>query len=427
MNKKAYFATAKELAEYGSDNIPKELLSGEHLIYSSPATLAYNSPGAQGFGVKRAALVIPESVMLLVSPASCGRNTTILADEGGYSDRMFFLQMSDNDIVTGRHLSDIPQAVKEIYEVCEKKPKVVVICITCVDALLGTDLERVCRKAEEYSGVHVVPSYMYALTREGKNPPMIAIREAIYSLLKPLPKRLDSVNLLGYFSPLAPDCELIDLLAQIGITHTNQVSQCQTLEEYYRMGAANFNLILNPEARKAAFGLEERLHIPYAELTRLYELDRIKKQYGLFAAALGTKFDDDMYYQEAKEATERLYAACWDKTFAIGEVLNANPIEMALALTKLHLKVKSIFASVSSEDYPFIKELATANPDIKIYSTLSPSMMNWSRDDTVDISIGLDAAYYFPDSINVAWNSEVQPFGYRGLVRFVEAVEEELS
>ena len=50
---KAYFITTKELAEAGRDNIPDELISSKHLIYSSPATLAYNSPGAQGFGVKR--------------------------------------------------------------------------------------------------------------------------------------------------------------------------------------------------------------------------------------------------------------------------------------------------------------------------------------------------------------------------------------
>ena len=163
MARDTYFTTIGALAEAGS--IPTELVSNEHLVYSSPATLMYNSPGAQGFGVKRAGVVIPESVMLVVAPACCGRNTTILADEGGYSERMFFLQMSENDLVTGRHLSDIPQAIEEIYEVCEVKPKVVVICITCVDALLGTDLERVCRKAEERTGIHVVPTYMYALMR----------------------------------------------------------------------------------------------------------------------------------------------------------------------------------------------------------------------------------------------------------------------
>ena len=42
--------TAGELAVSGRDNIPSELLSGAGLVYSSPATLAYNSPGAEGYG-----------------------------------------------------------------------------------------------------------------------------------------------------------------------------------------------------------------------------------------------------------------------------------------------------------------------------------------------------------------------------------------
>lgn len=44
---KAFYITAAELAQRGKDNIPDELLSAKHLIYSSPATLAFNSPGAQ--------------------------------------------------------------------------------------------------------------------------------------------------------------------------------------------------------------------------------------------------------------------------------------------------------------------------------------------------------------------------------------------
>lgn len=79
---KAFYITAAELAQKGKDNIPDELLSAKHLIYSSPATLAFNSPGAQGFGVKRAGLAVPNSVMLLVAPgllwtkhhyAQCGK------------------------------------------------------------------------------------------------------------------------------------------------------------------------------------------------------------------------------------------------------------------------------------------------------------------------------------------------------------------
>ena len=54
MAKEAYYCTVKELNKLGRDAIPAQLRSNTHLIYSSPATLAFNSPGAEGFGVKRA-------------------------------------------------------------------------------------------------------------------------------------------------------------------------------------------------------------------------------------------------------------------------------------------------------------------------------------------------------------------------------------
>lgn len=51
MKQEAYFCTVKELNELGKEQIPDQLISHTHLIYSSPATLAFNSPGAEGFGV----------------------------------------------------------------------------------------------------------------------------------------------------------------------------------------------------------------------------------------------------------------------------------------------------------------------------------------------------------------------------------------
>ena len=77
--RKPYAITVQDLVERGRDDIPAELITSTHLIYNSPAALAFNSPGAQGFGVKRAGLSIPGSVMLLVGPGCCGRNTTILS------------------------------------------------------------------------------------------------------------------------------------------------------------------------------------------------------------------------------------------------------------------------------------------------------------------------------------------------------------
>ena len=269
MMQDAFFCTVGELAAMGRENIPPQFISGAHLIYSSPATLAFNSPGAEGFGVKRAGLAIPDSIMLIVAPGCCGRNTSLISSMREYDQRFFYLMMDETDIVTGRHLKKIPKAVKEICDSLEKKPSVVMICITCVDALLGTDMERVCRKAEEAAGLPVRPCYMYALTREGRKPPMVHVRQSLYSLLEPRKKKGNVVNLLGFFSPLVDDCELYDLLHQAGVKTIHEISACRDYEEYQTMSEANFNLVLHPEARFAAEDFHDRLKIPFIELTRL--------------------------------------------------------------------------------------------------------------------------------------------------------------
>ena len=263
MKKEAYFATAEELARGGLETIPPQMISGKHLIYSSPATLAFNSPGAEGFGVKRAGLAVPDSIMLIVAPGCCGRNTSLISSMPEYNDRFFYLMMDETDIVTGRHLKKIPKAVKEICDCCEKKPSVVMICITCVDALLGTDMERVCRKAEEKVDIPVRPCYMYALTREGRKPPMVHVRQSLYSLLEPQKKKGNVVNLLGFFSPLVDDCEMYELLQQAGVKTIHEISRCKDYEEYQTMSQANFNLVLHPEARFAAEDFHDRLKIPF--------------------------------------------------------------------------------------------------------------------------------------------------------------------
>lgn len=423
--KTAYFITAAELAARGPEDIPAELLSSEHLIYSSPAALSFNSPGAQGFGVKRAGLAIPGSVMLLVAPGCCGRNTTILSRLGGYSERFFYLLMDDTDIITGRHLKKIPDAVREVVEVMEKPPTVVMICITCVDALLGTDMERVCRKASESAGLPVLPCYMYALTREGREPPMNAVRKSIYSLLEKTDRDPSVVNLLGEFAPLTDDSEIYEILTSGGVRRINEISRLDTYGEYLDMAKANFNIVINPECRLAAEDLSKRTGIPYVELRKLHHTDRIHRQYELFAASVGIPLDDLAYRKAAEREVEQFGERFPKTVFSIGETLNGEPFEIALSLLRYGHKVSEVFATATAENFIYIRKIAELSPETRIYTNLSPSMMYYDcSGTTADVTIGADAAYYQPDAPNVPWNQEIQPFGYAAVIHLFHQLYE---
>ena len=362
--------------------------------------------------------------MLLVSPGCCGRNTTGLGNVSAYKGRMFYLQMEETDLVTGRHLKKIPKAVEEIVDTCKKKPSVVMICITCVDALLGTDMERVCHKAEEIVGIPVRPCYMYALTREGRKPPMVHVRQSLYSLLEPKKKRGTSVNLMGYFAPLLEDCELYELLKSIGVKQIRELSRCRDYREYLDMAEANFNLVLNAEARPAAMDLEKRLGIPFIELRRLFQIDKISSQYAALGAALGVKFEDESYRKDAQAAVEHFKKAHPDAAFAVGEFMNGDAFEMALALVKYGFRVKSVYGTPREENWSFLSMLSELSPETKVYSNLDPSMTFYRPEEKIDFVIGKDAAYYHKNVPSVLWQTDIQPFGFAGVRLLFEKLSE---
>ena len=412
MAKEAYYCTVKELNKLGRDAIPAQLRSNTHLIYSSPATLAFNSPGAEGFGVKRAGLAVPDSIMLIVAPGCCGRNTSLISSMREYDNRFFYLMMDETDIVTGRHLKKIPKAVEEI-------------CNCCVDALLGTDMERVCRKAEERAGLPVRPCYMYALTREGRKPPMVHVRQSLYSLLEPKKKKGNVVNLLGFFSPLIDECELYDLLHSAGVKTIHEISRCKDYEEYQTMSEANFNLVLHPEARFAAEDFHNRLQIPFIELRRLYQTDKIASQYQAFGKVLGVTFSDEVYREKAEETVAKFKEKRPDASFAIGECMNGDPFEMALAMIKYGFKVPEIYGTLTAENFIYLNQLSQLSPETKVFSNMEPTMLYYDPEKSgVNMTIGKDAGYYHPDQPNVIWNQDRQPYGYAGVTRLFETLLE---
>lgn len=453
--------TISELSKKGFKNIPDEYISSKHLIYNSPATLAFNSPGAEGFGVKRAGLSIPGSIMLIVSPGCCGRNTSDITRIKGYEDRFFYLEIDNTDLVTGRHLKKIPDAVKEIVDFCDEKPGLVMICITCVDALLGTDMDRVAKKAEEKVNIPVRPCYMYALTREGRKPPMVQVRQSLYSLLPKQKKKSSSVNILGFFSPIDKTSDLFSLLNGIGVKKIRQISTCENIREFYKMGEANFNLVLNPEAIEASNDLYERLNIPSISIQRFYDPERIEKQYIALLRALGISYEETnlskfKFYkndfvsdekeslnpalgkEEVLHSIERLKEAFKNIVFSIGEVINANPFELALTLVRFGFKVKEIFANPDESYFFYIDRIAELSPDTMVYSNMEPTMLYYDIDDEEKdsalahkgifyVTLGKDASFYHPSWYHVNWNSDEQPFGFDGARKLFDKIYETLN
>ena len=446
----AKYYTAEQLAGRIVDNssgwIPEDFRSGHSLVYSSPATLAFNSPGAEGFGVKRAALSVPESIELIVSPRCCGHMSTDLPGGRDVNERLFFMELSEIDLVTGRYLKKIPAEVEKAIlariDAGFTKPKAVLLVFTCVDALLGTDMDVMASACEKKTGVRVVSAPMFALTREGMNPPMVQVRRSIFSLLEKRKRNPHAVNVLGSFGGLDSEsmAELYKILATAGIATIRTVADCSSYEEFQKMAEANFNIVIDQEARAAADDMEKRLGIGYIELQRFYGKDRITSQYKAFLKAIGVEdagvfsdaeglishadcaalaSNDDSNTRVSFENPENLNSenASVDfsgKTFAIGECANAMPVELALALLEYGGKVSEVFCTLSQRDAWYILQISQRSPKTRFYFNQHPSMIGFKPDSDVDICIGRDACWYYKDEPvrKITANRDRQPFGF---------------
>ena len=251
---------------------------------------------------------------------------------------------------------------------------------------------------------------------------MVHVRQSLYSVLEKREKDPRAVNILGFFAPLSGDCELYGLLGQMGVRKIREIGTCPDMDSFLEMGEANFSLVLNPEARPAAGDLQKRLGMPFIELARLYQADQIHRQYQALARALGVHLDDEPWYAKAREAMKGFRARYPDTVFALGEAMNANPFELALALTRYGFRVAEIFAAPAPEHYVYLNQLAALSPDTRVYSNLDPSMLFYRPDPSVTMTIGKDAAWYYPDLPGVAWNSDIQPFGHSGVRSLFEAL-----
>lgn len=244
---------------------------------------------------------------------------------------------------------------------------------------------------------------------------MVHVRQSLYSLLEPKKKRSTSVNLLGYFAPVQEDCELYDLLKGIGVRQIREISRCRDYADYLDMAEANFNLVLNAEARPAAIDLEKRLGIPFIELRRLFQIDKIASQYAALGAALGVSFEDEEARGLAERSVEKFKEMYPDASFAVGEFLNADAFELALALVKYGFHVRAVYGTPNADNWSFLVMLAKVSPETRIYSNLDPSMLGYQPEEPVDFVIGKDAAYYHTATPAVLWQTDRQPFGYAGV------------
>lgn len=402
---------------------------------ASCSTLHYCSPAHGGWGVVRAGLLLPESYLLFACPAACGRHGAIAAIEQGYKHRVGYLCLTENEIVLGGYEEEIRKGMKTIAETI--KPKALILCVSCIDDLLGTDHERTLKDFEAQYGIPAGLARMNPITLDDALPPALRIQQTIYGFLKPAAKEKNGIGpvvLLGAFVPPSEDSELAGLVKRCGFPGIAHPSFCPDFEAFQSLSMSSAALVIRPEGKAAARLLEESHRIPVLEAVVAHSRERILSNYRRIAEFLcgvsGHPLPDlDSLFGEVSETLrmkgERLADEMDGADFAIDATATASPFDLALALTEYGFQVKELYVEKAApHDKESLNRLAVLGPELKVVNPAhSRRAGGQPAESTCDIAIGFTAAYASAAEVLVPLSFDENRYGFEGAIEVIESID----
>jgi nitrogenase molybdenum-cofactor synthesis protein NifE len=369
-----------------------------------PESLHFCPASAGGWGIIRVGLLVPESGLLFVAPAGCGRHGAIAGIQCGFKKHLSFLYVSEMDIVTGLHMEKVAEAVAEILESVDPGLKALHICATCIDTLLVSDYESLAVELEAKHGIPVRICHMNPITMDGKTPPPLTVQQSVYDFLMPSDMREKAVNMIGGFAPVMESSEFHKIIADAGLGEVRHIAACSSFEQFLKMSRSSYNLLIRPGGRLAVQEMQKKLGIPYFSMPHSFGLETISALYRDLSEFLGTELDVVRYRQGAVETVRKYQEKLGD-------------LSIAVALTEYGFHVPYIFADVvMNTDKEHVAWLRENAPDITLYTNVHPSMVDFlERKVTVDLAIGFDAGYYCSGAKTVPLRFDEQPFGFSAI------------
>ena len=382
-------------------------------------TLHYTSPAHGGWGMVRIGMLVPESVQLFVCPFACGRHGAIGAMRQGFKDRLAYLYVDQNDIVRG-YDDLIPGAVEELLDALPRRPRVVLIFLSCLDDLIGTDREALLEVLHgRFPDLRFRICHMNPISLDSKSPPPVTIRRRIYSLLEPSETKETSVNSIGNLEAVAPECELHRVLEGLGAGELRHISRCRTFEEFQRMASSRANLVLAPTGVQAAKDMERALGIPFLLLPVSYRIGEIEAGYRQlrdFLDPSGAEPDLSAERAAALVAVEAALRAVGDRPVIVDASAVTRPFGLARALLEYGFSVRRV---VAQKCIPIDREnldwLEGNRPDVELVQPQHHRAVRFEGRLAEALAIGVDGAYLAGAGHVVDLFADGALFGFHGL------------
>jgi nitrogenase molybdenum-cofactor synthesis protein NifE len=184
--------------------------------------------------------------------------------------------LTEQDVIMGRGEKRLLHAIRQAVE--EFSPAAVFVYNTCVTALIGDDVDAVCRAAAEHFGVPVVPvdaAGFYGTKNMGNRLAGEAMFKHVIGTAEPLPLpagaerpgiRVHSINLIGEYNIAGEFWHVLPLLDELGLRVICTLSGDARFHEVQSMHRAELSMVVCAKALlNVARKLESSFGVPWFE------------------------------------------------------------------------------------------------------------------------------------------------------------------
>lgn len=350
--------------------------------------------------------------------------------------------LSEQDVIMGRAEKRLFHAIRQAVE--SHAPPAVFVYNTCVPALIGDDLDAVCKAASEHFATQVVPvdsAGFYGTKNLGNRIAGEAMLKYVIGTRQPdpLPEgsarpgiRVHDVNLVGEYNIAGEFWHVLPLLDELGIRVLCTLSGDARFREVQTMHAAEVNMMVCSKAMlNVARKLQERFGTPWFEGS-FYGITDTSQALRDFARLIG---DDDLTARtEAliarEEAKIRAALEPWRARLEGKRVLlytgGVKSWSVISALQDLGMKVVATGTKKSTEeDKARIRELM--GDEVKMLDEGNPrALLRTAEEYQADILIAGGRNMYTALKARIPFldiNQE-REFGYAGYAGMLELVRQ---